>query len=373
MPASLVRPPRVHAPGAGAVLARDLAHPRVHAQAAQDARRAASASSRKRSVGARRRARSGTAHAQARVSIVEDGRAPAGKPQHRLEAGPGAPASAASGTRGWRGPARENARTRPGRWSAEGRRVARPPRRGSGSPARPPCRTRGGPGTRVARCSAAEPCKGILSCVTVVTHKRVFVWHSARLHERPPGRRRRSAPSSTAQGPLEARQAEAAGEVGDARRCSPATVARGRPRASEGLERRWFNRVRPTPSERSAQRRHRPAGKPHHRGRRRGGHDARRVPHGIAASADGPADGRHDVDAGAHHARKAPLQVLDKPADRFRRSLKVASRKLRRTRTSSRRRPSGGYPAPDTVGVRGRHARADRLLRVGRRPDSGLG
>ena len=71
-------------------------------------------------------------------------------------------------------------------------------------------------------------------------------------------------------------------------------------------------------------------------------------PHGIAASADGPADGRHDVNAGAHRAGKAPLQVLDKPADRFRRSLKVASRELRRTRTSA---AGPSYPVPDTVGV----------------------
>jgi Transglycosylase-like domain len=73
-------------------------------------------------------------------------------------------------------------------------------------------------------------------------------------------------------------------------------------------------------------------------------------PQGIAASADGPAHGRHDVDAGAYHARKAPLQVLDKPADRFRRSLKAASRELRRTRTSATE-ASGAYPASDTVGV----------------------
>jgi soluble lytic murein transglycosylase-like protein len=58
---------------------------------------------------------------------------------------------------------------------------------------------------------------------------------------------------------------------------------------------------------------------------------------------------------GAHHARPARLSVLDKTADRFDRSLDVASRRVRRAEASpaadSTRAPAGGYPTPESVGV----------------------
>jgi transglycosylase-like protein len=58
---------------------------------------------------------------------------------------------------------------------------------------------------------------------------------------------------------------------------------------------------------------------------------------------------------GANHAHVATLGVLDKPADRFQRSLKVASRQVRRTQASAAAGPAqaaaGSYPTPESVGV----------------------
>ncbi len=58
---------------------------------------------------------------------------------------------------------------------------------------------------------------------------------------------------------------------------------------------------------------------------------------------------------GADHAHHAHLRVLDKPADRFHRSLKVASRQVRRARASQEAGPAqttgGSYPTPESVGV----------------------
>jgi hypothetical protein len=74
---------------------------------------------------------------------------------------------------------------------------------------------------------------------------------------------------------------------------------------------------------------------------------------GIAAPGD-PREGRGAVKPSASHGRKASLDVLDKPSDRFQRSLKVASRKLSRARAESSSGTAaapGAYPGPDAVGV----------------------
>lgn len=74
---------------------------------------------------------------------------------------------------------------------------------------------------------------------------------------------------------------------------------------------------------------------------------------GIAAPGD-PREGRGAVKPSASHGRKTSLDVLDKPSDRFQRSLKVASRKLSRARaetSSGTAAAPGTYPGPDAVGV----------------------
>jgi hypothetical protein len=75
--------------------------------------------------------------------------------------------------------------------------------------------------------------------------------------------------------------------------------------------------------------------------------------HGVAASPTAPRQG-HDVAARGDHARNASLEVLDKPSERFRRSLKVASHKLERAQAGSAPGAGavpGAYPAPQTLGV----------------------
>ncbi len=74
---------------------------------------------------------------------------------------------------------------------------------------------------------------------------------------------------------------------------------------------------------------------------------------GSAAPGD-PREGRGAVKPSASHGRKTSLDVLDKPSDRFQRSLKVASRKLSRARaetSSGTAAAPGTYPGPDAVGV----------------------
>lgn len=75
---------------------------------------------------------------------------------------------------------------------------------------------------------------------------------------------------------------------------------------------------------------------------------------GIAAAPSDPGQGGGAVNPGGSHTRKGSLDVLDKPSERFQRSLKVASRKLNRARAESSSGTGevpGAYPAPDAVGV----------------------
>ena len=57
---------------------------------------------------------------------------------------------------------------------------------------------------------------------------------------------------------------------------------------------------------------------------------------------------------GVPHAGHAELAVLDKPGDRFKRSLEVARRQVRRAQAAGRSVPAGNrwnYPTPESVGV----------------------
>jgi hypothetical protein len=73
---------------------------------------------------------------------------------------------------------------------------------------------------------------------------------------------------------------------------------------------------------------------------------------GIAAPAHALAKQRSGAgQPGANHAHHAKLGVLDKPAHRFHRSLKAASREVRTAQASPAAGPAGAYPTPESVGV----------------------
>lgn len=76
----------------------------------------------------------------------------------------------------------------------------------------------------------------------------------------------------------------------------------------------------------------------------------------IGAPAHPPAKQRSGAPQSAdRHAGYAKLAVLDKPGDRFNRSLEVARRQVRRAQAAesaqSTRDPAGDYPTPESVGV----------------------
>ncbi len=76
----------------------------------------------------------------------------------------------------------------------------------------------------------------------------------------------------------------------------------------------------------------------------------------IGAPAHPPATQRSGAPhSGDRHAGDAKLGVLDKPGNRFNRSLEVARRRVQRAQAAesaqSARDPAGGYPTPESVGV----------------------
>ena len=76
----------------------------------------------------------------------------------------------------------------------------------------------------------------------------------------------------------------------------------------------------------------------------------------IGAPAHPPAKQRSGApQSGVRHTGHAKLGVLDKPGNRFNRSLEVARRQVRRAQAAesaqSTQDPAGGYPTPESVGV----------------------
>ncbi|MEK6271765.1 MAG: transglycosylase family protein [Actinomycetota bacterium] len=75
----------------------------------------------------------------------------------------------------------------------------------------------------------------------------------------------------------------------------------------------------------------------------------------IGAPAHPPAKQRSGAPQSVRHAEHAKLAVLDKPGNRFSRSLEVARRQVRRAQAAesaqSTRDPAGSYPTPESVGV----------------------
>jgi hypothetical protein len=76
----------------------------------------------------------------------------------------------------------------------------------------------------------------------------------------------------------------------------------------------------------------------------------------IGAPAQPPAKQRSGApQSGVRHTGHAKLGVLDKPGNRFSRSLEVARRQVRRAQAAesaqSTQDPGGGYPTPESVGV----------------------
>ncbi len=76
----------------------------------------------------------------------------------------------------------------------------------------------------------------------------------------------------------------------------------------------------------------------------------------IGAPAHPPAKQRSGASQSLHrHSNHTYLAVLDKPGDRFQRSLEVARREVRRARAAKSgyptQDPAGGLPTPESVGV----------------------
>ncbi len=76
----------------------------------------------------------------------------------------------------------------------------------------------------------------------------------------------------------------------------------------------------------------------------------------VGAPAHPPAKQRSGApQSGDRHAGNAELAILDKPGDRFKRSLQVARHQVRRAQAAesaqSASDPAGDYPTPESVGV----------------------
>jgi hypothetical protein len=76
----------------------------------------------------------------------------------------------------------------------------------------------------------------------------------------------------------------------------------------------------------------------------------------IGAPAHTPAMQRSGApQSGVRHTGRAKLAVLDRPGNRFNRSLEVARRQVRRAQAAESAQstpdPAGGYPTPESVGV----------------------
>ncbi len=70
-----------------------------------------------------------------------------------------------------------------------------------------------------------------------------------------------------------------------------------------------------------------------------------------------PAAKQRAAESEPRHAGHAKLAILDKPGDRFHRSLEMARRQVRKAQAARADRsaqvPAGGFPTPESVGVSG--------------------
>ena len=225
MPTSFVRPPALTLQAPGAVLAGHSLPPGRPRPVGERGREqlgqlpeALHGAGRRARVGDRPRARQGL--------LVKDGGAPTGQPQHGLEPAPRERRGRRPRSPGWRDPgARRRGSATDGEGEASGAARRRP--HGSGSHARRPSRRPGCPGMPgEPRLGVGDSCEGIVACVTAVTHKRAFAWHSARLHGQPLGHAPPIGALIDRPGDLEARLAGALSEAGAA--CAPLAPRRRR-------------------------------------------------------------------------------------------------------------------------------------------------